>query len=205
MTREHLHRIQRVTDNFFFWQGLRWVPMGVALLACAAVFSPRFGVPVPLHTWIALPILGVALWLSTAVFGRYYAGHFGRVHGDPSRHVVRTYVKWLVVCPAIAGAILVDSRFEPPLILSSVAFAIAIEAYRQSTGGGRIHYIVASVYLAAFSILPVAGLASAGRSSLTTLIGILGVIYIVGGILDHRELVRMLAPPIQEEPRGSSV
>jgi hypothetical protein len=205
MTHDDLHRIHRVTDNFFFWQGLRWVPMGAALLACAIVFSPRFGVPAPLHTVIALPILGVALWLSTSVLGRYYAGHFGRVHGDPSRHLLRTYVKWLVVCPAMVGAILVDSRFEPPLIVTALAFAIAVEAYRQSTGGGRVHYIIASVWLAAFSILPVAGLASAGKSSLTPLIGILGLIYIVGGMLDHRELLRVLAPPVREDLGGSSV
>ena len=205
MTREDLQRVHRVTDNFFFWQGLRWVPMGAALLACAGAFSPRLGVPSPLREWVAGLSLAAALWLSTSVFGRYYSGHFGRVHGDPSRHVLRTYVKWFVVCPAIVGAILLDSRFQPPLILSGVALAIAIEAYRQSTGGGRIHYIVASAGLAAFSILPVAGLTSPGRSSLTPLIGILGLIYIVGGMLDHRELVRMLAPPIREEPDGSSV
>ena len=126
------------------------------------------------------------------------------MHGDPSRHVFRTYVKWLVAYPAILGAVVVDLRFEPPLILSGLAFAVAMEAYRQSTGGGRVHYIVASVGLAAFSILPVAGLASTGKSGLAALIGILGVIYIVGGMLDHRELVRMLAP-VREELDGASV
>src|SRR5690242_19776943 len=30
-----LDRINAVTANFFFWQGLRWVPLGVALLVVA--------------------------------------------------------------------------------------------------------------------------------------------------------------------------
>ena len=27
-----LRRLHAVTDNFFFWQGLRWIPMGFALM-----------------------------------------------------------------------------------------------------------------------------------------------------------------------------
>jgi len=44
----------------------------------------------------------------------------------------------------------------------------------------------------------------AGKPSLTPLIGIVGLIYIVGGVLDHRALVRVLAP-IREEKHVASV
>ena len=126
------------------------------------------------------------------------------MRGDPSRHVVRTTVKWLVVYPAIAIALVLDAKFGPPVIVSSLAFAIAIEAYRQSTGGGREHYIVAALGLVVFSILPLFGVLSPGKPILGSLIGVIGFIYIVGGALDHRELVRILAP-LPEDPHVSSV
>ena len=204
MTDDRLRRIRDVTDNFFFWQGLRLVPMGVASLGFAMAYSPRLPVAPALRIWIGLPTLAVALWLSWSVLGRYYGRHFGRVEGEPSRHVVRTTVKWLVAYPAIAIAFVVDATLGPPVALSALTFAIAIEAYRQSTGGGREHYIIASLGLVAFSVLPLFGVLSPGKSIITSVVGVVGIIYIVGGVLDHRELVRILTP-IPEEPRVSSV
>jgi hypothetical protein len=204
MTADRLREIHAVTDNFFFWQGLRWIPLGVALLTYSAMRSADLPVARGVPEWIALTLLGIALWLSTSVLGRYYVRHFGRVRGDASRHVVRTSVKWLVVYPAIVVAMLVDTEFRPPLVLSGLAFAIAIEAYRQSTGGGRWHYSAFAIGLVAFSILPLFGALPTGKQGLTPLIGIVGLIYIVGGVLDHRALVRILAP-IQEEERVASI
>ena len=191
---DRLRRIHHVTDNFFFWQGLRWIPMGVALLAFAVASSPRVPVPPTLRAWIALPVFGLAIWLSSSVLGRYYARHFGRVRGDPSRHTLRTSVKWFIVYPAIVAGLFIDAKFAPRVIVSALVFAIAIEAYRQSTGGGRIHYVIAAIGLVAFSVLPLFGVVSTGKHVLTPLIGVVGLIYIVGGVLDHRELVRLLAP-----------
>ena len=204
MTADRLRQIHDVTDNFFFWQGLRWIPMGVALLGCAAVSVRGLPISQTVREWIAFPLFAAALWVSTSVLGRYYARQFGRVRGDPSRHRLRTRIKWLIVYPMIIVAMLVDARFGPPVIVSSVAFAIAIEAFRQSTGGGRRHYIVAAIGLIAFAILPLLDLMPAGKYSLAPLIGIIGLIYIVGGVLDHRELVRVLTP-LQEDERVASV
>jgi hypothetical protein len=204
MTADRLRRIHDVTDNFFFWQGLRWIPLGTAMLAYAFMRSVDFSTASDAREWIALSLFALALWLSTSVLGRYYARHFGCVRGDASRHVVRTSVKWFLVYPAIVVAMLVDLELVPPLIVSGLAYALAIEAYRQSTGGGRAHYTAFAIGLVAFSILPLFGAAPVGRSGLTPLIGIIGLIYIVGGVLDHRELVRVLAP-IEEERHVASV
>jgi hypothetical protein len=203
MTDDRLRRIHDVTDNFFFWQGLRLIPMGAALLGSAAALSPAVPIPAALRAWIALPLIGVAVWLSSSVLGRYYARHFGRVRGDPSRHTMRTSVKWLVVYPAVAAAFIIDARFRPAVILSALAFAAAIEAFRQSTGGGRKHYTIAALGLVVFATLPLAGVVTPGKQILTALIGVVGLIYIVGGVLDHRELVRILAPV--QEPRVSPI
>jgi len=204
MTADRLRQIHDVTDNFFFWQGLRWIPMGVGLLGCAAVSLPGLPIPAAIRAWIVFALFAVAVWLSTSVLGRYYAHQFGRVRGDSSRHVLRTRIKWLIAYPLIIVAMLVDARLGPPIIVSSLAFAIAIEAYRQSTGGGRRHYIIAVFGLVVFSILPLLDVVPAGKSSLAALVGLIGLIYIVGGILDHRELVRVLAP-VQEEQHVTPV
>ena len=194
MTADRLRQIHAVTDNFFFWQGLRWIPMGVALLGCAVVSSPRWPLPAAVRAWSGVPLFAVALWLSTSVLGRYYARHFGCVRGDPSRHVTRTSIKWLVAYPGFVVAMVVDVKLGPPVVISSLGFALAIEAYRQSTGGGRRHYIIAALGLIAFSILPAFGVVPPGKDALAPLVGMIGFIYIVGGLLDHRELVRVLAP-----------
>jgi hypothetical protein len=134
----------------------------------------------------------VALWLSTSVLGRYYARHFGRVHMDLSRHKTRTSVKWFIVYPAMIAAIVVDAAWHPPVLVSALAFAAAFEAYRESTGGGRIHYAVAAVGFVAFSLLPALGVLANGGNAVGAVIGLTGVVYIIGGLLDHREMVRIL-------------
>jgi hypothetical protein len=192
MERNRLRQIHDVTDNFFFWQGLRWIPMGAALLGCAAAYTQRLSLPHPVRQWISLPMFAVALWLSTSVLDRYYARRFGRVRGDPSRHRRRTFIKWAIAYPAIAVAFFIDARIAPPMLASALAFAVAIEAYRQSTGGGRVHYIVAALALLVFAMLPQFGVLDPGRASFAPLIGLVGVVYVIGGLLDHAELVRIL-------------
>ena len=204
MIDDRLQAIHDVTDNFFFWQGLRWIPMGAAMVACAAVSSPRLPLPPIQRGWIAVLSFAAALWLSTTVLGGYYTRHFGRVRGDPSRHSLRTSIKWLVAYPAICLALLIDATRAPHVSVSGLAFAIALEAYRQSTGGRRAHYRWAAIGLVAFSTLPVFGLAPPGKGLLAPLIGVIGFIYVVGGVLDHRELVRILAS-VQEAPHVSSI
>ena len=152
------------------------------------------GVPLSkdVRPWIGVPFMIVALWLSTSVLGRYYARHFGRVRMDLSRHKTRTTVKWFVVYPAMLAAIIVDGLWRPPVLLSALAFAGAIEAYRESTGGGRLHYVVAAIGFVAFSLLPLLGVLPNGIAAVGAVIGLTGAVYVVGGLLDHRELVRIL-------------
>jgi len=152
------------------------------------------GVPLSkdVRPWIGVPFMIVALWLSTSVLGRYYARHFGRVRMDLSRHKTRTTVKWFVVYPAMLAAIIVDGVWRPPVLLSALAFAGAVEAYRESTGGGRLHYAVAAVGFVAFSLLPLLGVLPNGMAAVGAVIGLTGAVYVVGGFLDHRELVRIL-------------
>src|SRR5689334_4464918 len=183
-------RINAVTSNFFFWQGLRWVPMGVALLVACWSKSSITLVPEPWQSVLALVTMIAAFALSGAA-GRWYARSFGRVRGIPGQHARRTRTKWLVVYPALLVALVVDAVAKPPVLVSGVAFAAAIEAYRRSTGGGRAHYIVASIVFAALTFAPTLGFSSPGAVAINLVIAVLGATYTIGGLLDHRELTRL--------------
>ena len=81
---------------------------------------------------------------------------------------------------------------KPPVLLSGLAFAAAIEAYRRSAGSGRRHYIVASVLFALGAFAPLVHIARPGPYALNLLLALLGATYVVGGVLDHFELKRIL-------------
>jgi len=184
-------RIQAVTSNFFFWQGLRWVPMGAALLFGAWSFEANGPVPESWRSFLLIAVLTVALVASGAV-GQWYARSFGRVRGIPGQHARRTRTKWLVVYPMVFAAFLIDGVARPRVLVSGFALAVAVEAYRRSTGGGRRHYVVASAVFALLTIVPLLGLATPGPAALNLVFAVLGATYVVGGVLDHLELKRVL-------------
>jgi hypothetical protein len=192
MPASDLRRIHAVTDNFFFWQGLRWIPLGFALMVFSIAMMPAIPLPKEIRPWIGVPFMIVAMWLSTRVLGRYYARNFGRVRMDLSRHKTRTSVKWFVVYPSMVAGMIIDVKFHPQILVSALAFAAAIEAYRESTGGGRLHYIVAAIGFVAFSLLPLVGALANGIAAIGMVVGLTGAVYIIGGLLDHLEMVRIL-------------
>ena len=198
-----LDRINAITANFFFWQGLRWVPLGIALLVGAWTHGPSSPVPRPWGSLLFIATMTVAFAVS-AMVGRWYARSFGRVRGIPGQHARRTRTKWLVVYPALVVALLVDGIAKPPVLISGIAFAAAIEAYRRSTGGGRRHYIIASIAFVALTFAPTFGLTTPGARALNLLIALLGACYTIGGLLDHRELTRVF-PDVDDKdrPRGA--
>lgn len=186
-----LERINAVTANFFFWQGLRWVPMGAALLAVAWSFSANSPVPQTWQSPLLIVVMIVALALSVAA-GRWYDRSFGRVHAIPGQHARRTRTKWLVVYPAVLIALVLDGWLRLPVLLSGIAFAVSIEAYRRSTGGGRRHYLIASAVFVVATFAPLLGIVTSGAHAINLLLGLLGATYVVGGLLDHFELRRIL-------------
>ena len=190
---QHLARIQAVTANYFFWQGLRWVPMGTALLALSMYWNGWWTVAPPWDGALQLGVLVVALSISGAV-GRYYHHRFGIVQGIPGMHARRERLKWRVVYPAMMVSLVADLWLAPPILLSGFVWGAGILAYRRSTGDGRPHYLAAAVLLATFGLLPLAGLMAPGKALVNQFIGLVGIVFIVGGVLDHLELGRVLRP-----------
>src|SRR5262245_34959736 len=121
-----LRRMYAITANYFFWQGLRWVPPGAALLLFAWSSMPSFPLPASWRDatpWLALTFGFVASWL----IGKYYAHSYGYVHSLPGMHARRNALKWSVAYPVIALALLVDGLLKPPIIVFGLVFAVSIE------------------------------------------------------------------------------
>lgn len=186
-----LRRLHALTANYFFWQGLRWVPPGAALVVFAWSTTPSFPLPTAWRDatpWLALVFGLAASWL----IGKYYAHTYGYVRSLPRMHARRNALKWSVVYPMIALALMVDGLLTPPFIVSALVFTVSIEAYRRSTGGGRRHYVLASAFFATMTFAPALGLLQPGHDALTFVLGCLGGVYMIGGVFDHLELRRLL-------------
>ena len=62
----------------------------------------------------------------------------------------------------MALALIVDGMLKPNVMVTGLVFAVGIEAYRRSTGGGRTHYVLASLCFAAATFAPSIGLVHRG-------------------------------------------
>jgi len=194
MNQKQLRRIESVTANYFFWQGLRWVPLGVALLLAILI---RAAQPV-----ITVLLMAVALALSGAA-GRYYQRTFGNVRAIPGRHVRRDRWKWFFVYPLMAASLIIDGRMPSAFFVTGPVWGAAIVAYWNSTGRGRLHYLVIAAIVAASGFAPALGMIEPGKPMLNAFFVLLGVVYVIGGVLDHYELVRILGPLPEDHDAGT--
>lgn len=185
-----LQVIRDVTANLFFWQGFRLIPMGVALLAVTFILGGAIPVPRRLAVVFAVMLLMGATAMSSAA-GAYYRRVYGSASPYPGQHAQRDRWKWLVVYPLMIAATLIDIFARPTLFVSGLVWAAAVLAYRMSTGRGRNHYFVAAALMAATAFLPSFGVTTPGVQTLHLFVGLLGAVYIVGGLLDHFELTRV--------------
>lgn len=196
-----LVRVREVTENYYFWQGLRWIPGGLVLVVAGLRWSDWWPLTGAANDGLLLAVIVFAV-LASSVIGRHYRRAFGQVHGIPHQHRRRTAIKWTLVYPAMAGSLVVDGLLEPQFLISGVVWGAAIAAYWWSTGRGRPHYLVAVAGLFAFAFLPAMGVVATGRPLLSLFFVVIGGIYIVGGLLDHLEL-RSVLPPIPPEGEQS--
>jgi len=186
-----LRTIENVTANFFFWQGLRWVPLGIALMTAA--LRPRIEV--------SLLVLAAAMFVSMRV-GKYYSRTYGRVRTIAARTERRERWKWSYVYPMMLLSLAVDLVWKPPVFVSGPVWAIAILLYWNSTGRGRLHYLGIAAIVAAMGALPFAGVPN-GKHAINFFFAVFGAVYIVGGVLDHFELTRIMRPVTEDGDAGT--
>ena len=126
-------RVRAVTDNFFFWQGRRFIALGPVLIVAGFIANARLDQR--LVDGLLLAVVVLALIVS-ALVGRRYRAEFGSVRPLPGAHALRSRIKWLLVYPAMFASLLLDSLYSAslPVFLSGFVWAVGLVLYRKSTG-----------------------------------------------------------------------
>ena len=185
---DDLDLIRRVTANFVLWQGLRWAPWSLVVLAGpVSAWAPGAKRLEPLPTTVLILAAGLLSWWA----GRYYDRVYGRVR-ERRAHPALAALRCVAAAPVLVAAMLVDSTWQPPVLVTGVTAAALVVAYRRFTGGGRPHWLVVAGALAATSALPLTGLSS--REALVAWGCVFGLGFAVGFLLDHVQLARLMPP-----------
>jgi len=145
-------KLRAVTENLFFWQGLRFVPVAAVMAALGLTIAvPGLDELTANVVLVAMLVLGS---MAVHLAGLKYRRDMGNVSPIPGAHRKRSRVKWLLVYPIMFAALWLDFRYPQPLFFTGATWAIAVFLYRYSTGGGRDHYLVLAGVLGAFTLAP---------------------------------------------------
>jgi len=186
-----LHDIHDLTTNYSDRQGLRVVPMGLALIMQTIPQVPTsfFGIDVML---IALAI-GLGGYFA---IGKYYRRRFGtveEVEGD-SAYLFAGYLVLVMFIFFVGMA--VDLTAHPPVFVSGLLVAAFLSATAWRSRAIRGEYLTIGVVLALLSLLPLIGLAppAVGRAY-----GFwFGFMLILAGVRDHLSFIRFF-PSVEQE------
>ena len=183
---ERSERVRAVTDNFFFWQGRRFIALGPVLIVAGFIANARLDER--LSKGLLIATVALALIVSVHV-GRRYRAEFGSVRPIPGAHALRSRIKWLLVYPAMFASLLLDSLYSAslPVFLSGFVWAVGLVLYRKSTGGGRVHYLTLAACLAGLGLVPLAT-AITGRDMVAVMMLVLGAGYTAAVLLDDDEM-----------------
>lgn len=217
---EQLRRIQFVTQYYDWLQGLRFLPMGLALMGFAvwmllAPVSEGKPSPSPVGGAVLMGGLVVALVLYS-VLGRYYRRRFGEVRpSETTRRTRRMMMLTFLLAGLVVsqGFILLGGRGpgQPlPVPQGLVLCSLALVAYWAWTGGFVRHYLPVAGAMAAVGLLHHLGLnpfcalhaadaVAVRRCDIVTLHAVTGLSLVVASVLDHRLLVRTLRPALPQE------
>jgi hypothetical protein len=186
-------KIRRVSANFFFWQGLRFVPFGLALAIYGVLFTQpgNLGITGDYGVLITAGLFLFA-WLAMNYIGKYYYRVYGSIQNVPGLHLRRERIKWWLVYPLITLAIAADLIWARSFVFSGITWALSTLAFWWSTGQGRRHYWLAIATLAAYSFAPMFGLIEPGKAAISWFFVLVGLVYVFCGLLDHAELTRLM-------------
>ncbi len=191
---ERSERVRAVTDNFFFWQGRRFIALGPVLMVGAFTANASW-----LDEAVANGVLVAAIVVAMAIsvlIGRRYREEFGSVRPLPGAHATRSRIKWLLVYPAMFGSLAADISLSGrlPFFLSGFVWAAGILLYRRSTGEGRVHYLTLAACLAGLGLAPLAT-AIATRDLVSVMMLVLGAGYTAAVLLDDDEMRAVMKGP----------
>jgi hypothetical protein len=78
----------------------------------------------------------------------------------------------------MAASVFIDLLASPKIFPSGAVWATALLLYRASTGGGRPHYFVGALLLAALTPLPALGVVDNGRPMIVLWATLVGGLYL---------------------------
>jgi hypothetical protein len=181
-------------------QGLRLVPLGVGLVAKNLYSMVWPGRSFVTETLVAL--MALAALAGFFLVGVYYHHRFGRV--EPRRGPVWGCLGGTAGVGLYFACYALDCH-QGRLSLSSLFMACLSLVCYLGSKGRRWHYLPLALMFTALTVLPLTGIVSpkeiaSGPGSLGNLS--LGLFLVVGGVLDHRLLCRVLAAPVAIEAQS---
>lgn len=193
---DRLERIRAVTSDFSGYQGLYTALLGLFMIWMA--FAPISG------AGLSLALVPVGILLLAGLFiaaQRYYRSRFGKVR--PRWTTKR--VLWVVLLPfglsfgyvvlmSVANVLGVQGGW-----VFGVFFGVCLAAVGCSDPRARWHYLAGAGLILAFSLLPLGLITPSGVHPVeweypVMVPLVMGLVFVVNGLLDHRTLVRTLTP-----------
>src|SRR6266550_5065157 len=179
-----LNDIHDLAANYSDRQGLRIVPMALALMAQAFPIPTRF---FGIDTMILVLAFGVAGYF---LIGRYYERRFGKVEELPDdgdgRERFLVQILLAVLCFPIALAI--DVGAHPRIFISGLLIALWLIITAWPSRRIRGEYLSMGFVLVAFSFLPLAG---APMRSVGSGYGFwFGFMLLIAAVRDHFSFIR---------------
>jgi hypothetical protein len=184
-----LEDIRDLAANYSDRQGLRIVPMGLAIMIQGfpkALPETIFGLDSQL---VALAIGFLGYWL----IGRYYEHRFGRVEEIPTPGVpIAGHIVLLVL--GFMATMMIDALKRPPVFVSGLLIAVWLVITAWPSRRIRGEYLAIGVVLALLSLMQLAGVS---QGAVARACGVwFGVGLVVAGIRDHLSFTRFF--PVTE-------
>lgn len=168
--------------HLWYWQGLRWAPGGLVLLATAATIAAPLPSGMCWTGWL-LVVVGAARLHGIAA--EYYGRRFPRLR--PGNRTAGGLAASFCLIVAISA----DVRWEPPVLVTAVTSAAVLTGYQIATGGTRSHHTLGVGVLLGLGTMPAIGVGDTARARVLLWLTVGGVLYLVLAVCDHRQLVAL--------------
>ena len=191
-----LAQVRFVTANYHNLQGLRGLPIALFIIMLSVMQLVRFPAPVVVMDGVTLAITltTFALYQWT---GGYYQRTFGRVRAMQKSPVVIGLC--MVALVPIIGGVVLDAHWQLPLFMEGLGVAFIMVAYWWPNRRFREHYLIMGIALALLSVVPPLVIPHWDSQGFVPVFGtIFGLFWFVVSLIDHRQLLRALAP-VQED------
>ena len=188
-----LERIHELAANYSDRQGLRIVPIGIALMLGAFPRAPWQQPLLPFDPfWLALAA-GIGGYYFV---GLYYKHRFGRVEEMPPEGLpIALQIPIVVFCFVVA--VFIDVALKPPVFVSGLVIAAWLTGVAWPSRHIRKQYLSMSTFLGFLSIgAPLIGQSQRDVASMYAFL--FGVLLLLAGVRDHIKFVKVF-PPMESE------